>query len=77
MAAPRHDRAEFAHVGGGTTLLLSYAALIPGVLPSLALLGVIAVVAVVPLIAVGLVLAIPLILVLAVRRLASRGRRAA
>ena len=52
---PRHSSAEIGHVGGGTTLLLSYAALIPGFVPTLALLGVITAVALVPFLVLGLV----------------------
>lgn len=69
-------RGEIAHAGAGTVLLLGYAALIPGVVPTLALTAVVTAVVLIPavaLAAVGALLAAPPFLVW---RLATRRRRA-
>lgn len=45
---------HFMHAGAGTSMVLAYAGLIPGVIPLLALTVVVAVVAMIPLLIVGL-----------------------
>jgi hypothetical protein len=69
------DSAELAHVGAGTTILLSYAALIPGVVPTLALTALIILVVLAPAIVLGLVGALIVGPPLLFWRLATRGRR--
>lgn len=46
---------HFMHAGAGTSMVLAWVGLIPGVIPLLALTAVVMVVAVLPLLAVGLV----------------------
>jgi hypothetical protein len=66
---------EASDVVAGTTILLSYAVLIPGVFPALALLGLITAVVLAPVLVLGLVLALLALLPLALWRLLTRGRR--
>jgi Flp pilus assembly protein TadB len=64
------------HAGGGTALLtVQLSALIPGLLPSLALLGVIAVLLVLPVIVLGLAVVVPIGSPWGLWRLATRSRR--
>jgi len=64
------------HAGAGTSLfLVQLSAIIPGLLPTLALLGVFTAVVVLPLLALGLVVALMTARRYALWRLATRSRR--
>ena len=66
---------HFMHAGAGTSMVLAYAGLIPGVIPLLALTLVVAAVALAPLLILGLVGAIVAGPPYAAWRLVARGRR--
>jgi len=66
--------AAFGHVAGGTVLVLSYLALIPGLLPAFILAGVLGLVLLVPVLAIAVASCLLLLPILALRRLARRGR---
>jgi hypothetical protein len=69
---PRHAAVDLLHAGAGTTLVGSYLALIPGVLPLLALCAVVAVVIALPLLVLGLAGAVVVLPAYAVWRLVRR-----
>jgi hypothetical protein len=66
---------HFIHAGAGTSMVLAYAGLIPGVIPLLALSAVVAVVAVLPFLVLGLVAALVAAPPYAAGRLIASGRR--
>jgi hypothetical protein len=67
--------ADVSEIAGATTLLLGYVALIPGVVPTLALLAVITAVVLAPVLVLALVAGLLALPPLAVWRLATRRRR--
>lgn len=69
-----HNRIDLIHAGARTTLIASYFALIPGVLPTVALIVVVGVILVLPLLVLGLGAAIVAAPVYAIVRLARRRR---
>jgi hypothetical protein len=66
---------HFMHAGAGTSMVLAYAGLIPGVIPLLALTVVVAVVAVIPLVVLGLAAAVIAAPPYGAWRLLTRARR--
>jgi hypothetical protein len=66
----------FIHAGAGTSqVLILLSVMIPGLLPTLALLGVISAVLVVPVVALGLAATLAIAPTFGLWRLATRGRR--
>jgi hypothetical protein len=71
-----HRSDELLHLGAGSGLfLVQLSVIIPGLLPTLGLLGVITVVALLPMLVVGLAASLVLAPPLGLWRLATRGRR--
>ncbi len=75
MERDTHVSDSLIHAGAGTTLVLTYLALIPGFLPFLALTALVTAVLVVPLLVIGLAFAVVVVPPYGVWRLATGGRR--
>ena len=76
MARETDTYQGFMHAGAGTgQILILLSALIPGLVPALALLGVIAAVVIVPIVVLGLAATLAIAPPFGLWRLATRGRR--
>jgi hypothetical protein len=76
MATQAHPRDELMHVGAGSGLgLIQLAAIIPGLIPTLGLLGVVMAVALLPTLVLGLAASLVAAPPFCVWLLAARGRR--
>ena len=76
MATQTHPHDELMHVGAGSGLgLIQLAAIIPGLIPTLGLLGVVMVVALLPLLVLGLAAVLAAAPPFGLWLLATRGRR--